>query len=591
MASPPAPEEQSASSTETEDQKTSSSSSSSTSSSVPQKGVAGRINYAQWDKVATTLARETEQQEKEEALAGNAKLGLNNKYARSQAEAEERQKAKQVKAVKKKLDKYQEREEAVVQTLSNLFATTVVATTTTEEETKSSESQTVRITRQDMDAGTRVLRIVDTTGASTQASTLVLTQDLCHLESKMAVTRNARAKSYPEDAENAVAEEKEEEKERSIFGVIKVFLQNVSNCTILIKCKLISGTLEMHHCDNVVVKVIGPHATVATVQMDLSNNVLLEFHDAPSGKNAVTPGRQEPSLYWGQDKDDRIFHAGVRNLTVRLYRDGMLDLETTADYIKDGAQPIGNATAEEMQFVTSVHTNKNDDDDDDDKGRLVTESVVRAGSTTGQQVRAMTQRELEEEQARREKAAQMALAKADEMIQIKDKQGNPIVTKNAENNDNSDNTVEEVLSPQVQAIVDECQQNKARGNEAFQAGEYGQAILLYSLVLDKADELSDVALFPRDVVYSNRAACFLKLGQPEKAVVDATAALQGNPQNLKALFRKGLALHAQQEYEQALPFLVQASKLEPKNQQIQQALRFCEVRLEQEHRKRLSAGL
>ena len=48
---------------------------------------------------------------------------------------------------------------------------------------------------------------------------------------------------FADDAQNDVPEE--EEKERKIFGVIKVFLSNVSNCTVLIKCKVISGTLEM----------------------------------------------------------------------------------------------------------------------------------------------------------------------------------------------------------------------------------------------------------------------------------------------------------------------------------------------------------
>lgn len=570
------------------------------------------------------MAEETQQEEEAEKEQESAKLGLTSgKYARSQAEAEEKAKAKAVRKAKQKLDMYQQREQAVVMTLSNLFGGSVEERGKEENENKQEEKgeqmrggaaasskQTVRVTRNDMDAGTRVLRIVDTHGCSTQDSTLVLTQDLCHLESKLATnttTPSLAPKSYPDDAENNIEETKaNDEQKQSVYGVIKVFLQNISNCTVLVKCKLISGTLEMHHCSNVVVKIQGPHATVATVQMDLSENILLEFHDAPSGKNkGYVPSTAEPSLHWGQDKDDRIFHAGVKNLTVKLYRDGMLDMETTADYLRDGAVAVGNATPEEMQFVTSVQSKKNDDAEET-AWALVTESVVRTGSTTGQQVRAMTERELQIEKEKREKAAKMALAKAEDMIQIKDKDGKPIVTHRSDDDDKDNKEtnvdVEEVLSPQIQAIVDECQQNKVRGNEAFTAGEYGQAILLYSLALDKAEELPDAMsasfsstssttttttfLFPRDVVYANRAACFLKLGQPEKAEQDASKALQWNPQNIKALFRQGLALHAQQQYERALPYLVQALKLEPSNKQIKQALQFCEVRLEQELRKR-----
>jgi tetratricopeptide (TPR) repeat protein len=149
---------------------------------------------------------------------------------------------------------------------------------------------------------------------------------------------------------------------------------------------------------------------------------------------------------------------------------------------------------------------------------------------------------------------------------------------------------------EIQLVIDECEQLKVRGNEAFGAGEYGQAILHYSLCLDKAQGLPDSdttnsnspSLFPPDVLFANRAAAFLKLGQHEKAEADAVRALAINPHNIKATFRHDLALHASGRYTEALPVLASAHKLEPQNQQIKQALQFCEVRREQEHRKRMS---
>jgi tetratricopeptide (TPR) repeat protein len=155
-------------------------------------------------------------------------------------------------------------------------------------------------------------------------------------------------------------------------------------------------------------------------------------------------------------------------------------------------------------------------------------------------------------------------------------------------------------SQEIDAVVRECEQNKTRGNEAFGAGEYVQAILLYTLALDKADELPDAndpppaakkhgrqMLFPRDVTLANRAACFLKLGQHEKAAEDARRAAEINPQNVKALFRHGLALHAMKQYQAAIPILAEAHKLEPNNKQIREALQFAEVRMNQEMRKRM----
>ncbi|GKY96242.1 hypothetical protein MPSEU_000584000 [Mayamaea pseudoterrestris] len=555
----------------------------SSSSSTP--GVAGRTNYSDWDKKTKTLVEQVEQETKEELIASQQALGLDgNKYSRSEAEAAEKQKLANVLKVKTQLEKYKQRETESVQEFKSLLGPVVADNDADEyktkrlvacQEEKSTDSTTIRITRDQLDAGKRVVSITDTSGHSLRDQ-IILTQDLSNLESKMMV--NAQAKSFPgSDAENAVPEEP---RERRIYGIIKCFISNVHNCTILIKCKIISGTLEMHNCSNVHL-VVQNEATVATIQVDLSRNLQIDFRDAPSGKNPGTPG--QPKIYWGEDKDDRIFHAGVKRMKVRIYRDDFMESEIDCDYMNDGAKSIGNATPEEFQFITSVHS-----------GKLVTEEVVRAGNTTGKNVRAMTPREVEEENKRRERAAELAINMAEDMIQIRDKHGNVLAKKVEQENtvsetDDDDDAVDEEIytmsKEQIKLVVDECDHNKIRGNEAFGAGEYAQAILLYSLALDKADELPDVKLYPRDVLYSNRAACFLKLGQHEKAEEDARKALDVNPDNIKAIFRHGLALHAMGKYLAALPVLAKAHKLEPHNKQVKQALQFCEVRMEQERRK------
>ena len=77
-------------------------------------------------------------------------------------------------------------------------------------------------------------------------------------------------------------------------------------------------------------------------------------------------------------------------------------METEADFEKNGAKAVGNAGAEEVQFVTSVLD-----------GELVTEKVLRQGSATGTTVtgglggggsggaRAMTGREMKEVEKRK----------------------------------------------------------------------------------------------------------------------------------------------------------------------------------------------
>jgi hypothetical protein len=219
-----------------------------------------------------------------------------------------------------------------------------------------------------IEAGKRVISICDTTGTST-SDHIILTQDLSHLESKMA-SSNALAKEYSENVDNGT-KKTTPEPPRSVFGLIKLFLSDVHICTVIVRCKLISKMVEMSHCSNVVVR-IEKEATVATLQSYLCRNAEVQFHDAASGKN--TPG--QPTLYWGEDENDRVFSAGVTNMKIVLYRDGFIDMETAVDYLKDGALAVGNATAELVQFVTHVQD-----------GELKTERVVRHGATTGTNAR------------------------------------------------------------------------------------------------------------------------------------------------------------------------------------------------------------
>lgn len=552
-------------------------------------GKAGRCDYGKWDKVANDLVADVEKEEEQEIEEQKRALGLDGKYARSAAEKDEREKAKEVKKTKELLDRYQNREKKVMAELKGLLgpALTKSDDATVEdlsEERKSADPTTVRITRDVLDAGKRVVTLADTAGNSL-SDCIVFTQDLNHLESQMATNTNPnlKPKSYKGDAENDVVEQAQTQAQpRIIYGLIKVFISNVQNCTIHIKCKLISGTVEMSHCKNVTV-CIHQNATVATVQADLCEDITIDFRDAPSSKNtAIMPGQKK--MYWGEDKDDRIFHAGVKAMRVRVWRDDYMETEILADFLKDGAAQLGNSTPEEFQFVTAVFD-----------GKLVTENVVRAGSTTGKNVRAMTQREMDAEEVMREKAAAMAISRAEEMIKFIEK--NPGSSKMAvqpaiKKEEEIQEVYASMTAEQIKEIVDECEQNKARGNEAFSAGEYGQAILLYSLALDKSEELPDKQeadkkqLFRRDLVLSNRSACFLKLGQHEKALEDAKRAQEIDPANIKAIFRRGLSLHAMGLFQEALPVLAEAHKLEPKNQQIKQALQFAEVRMTQEMRKR-----
>ena len=538
-------------------------------------GIAGRTDYSAWDRKVSSLVEEVELEDSAEHEVAKKALGLDGKYASSQADAEERKKAQDLKHAKAVLDNYRTREGQIMQTFPHLLDRPDGSETP-------AEANVVRLTRDHVHAGKRVVTICDTTGSS-QKDMIILTQDLSHLESLMNNTPALVPKVNPDDAENDVKDQPAA-KQRTVLGLIKVFISNVHNCTIVLRCKLISGTVELSHCTNVVVKV-EKDATVATMQIDLCDQISIQFHDAASGKNTALPGH--PLLYWGDDKDDRIFHAGVKQMKVEIFRDGFVEAKCVCDYIMDGAKAVGNATPEETQFVTSLVN-----------GELATEEVLRQGSTTGQNARAMTKRELEQERERREKAASMAVSMAEDMIKVVDKDGNEVVKKvGVQPTLSMEEDIEEIYASMsksdIEAVVAECDQNKTRGNEAFSAGEYGQALLLYTLALDKADELPDKdakgnkQLFPRHIVLANRSAAFLKLGDHEKALKDGTMAQQLDPTYVKGIFRRGLALHAMGRYQEAIISLAAAHKIEPKNKQIKEALQFAEMRLTKEMRQRM----
>ena len=97
-------------------------------------------------------------------------------------------------------------------------------------------------------------------------------------------------------------------------------------------------------------------------------------------------------------------------------------------------------------------------------------------------------------------------------------------------------------------------------------------------VEERAGELYHECHKLRYVMCSNRAACFLKLGQPEKAVEDAKKCTELNPGYCKGQFRYGLALHALGRFPEAIPALEQALQIEPKNKQIKVAIGFAEMK-------------
>lgn len=588
-------------------------------------GVAGRTDYSSWDKRAKELSLQVEELDNEETNVNAKALGLDGKYAVSSAEADEREKAKEIKKKRTALKGFKKREDEVAEGLYGLLGPVTDGPVVAVE-----NGQTVKhITRELLSAGKRVLCISDTTGPGK----IILTSDLSNLESGMP-SNGLQPKSYKDDAESqpeeVIGEGMVPQDKAVVRGLIKLVLCNLHSCTVIIRCKIITGTVDISHCTNLTVIVEGDDATVITIQADLCTGLDIQFHDSPSGKNISQPQlNQATTVYWGQDTEDRIYHAGVSKLHISTYRDTYLEYETPVlDYIELGATTIGSSKPEEVQFVTSIVN-----------GEFVTERILSitekiqagggSGSVGGNGAKPMTERDLRNLEEKRGKIHTALDGYMKDVIHITDKDGKEVIvpsksdhdqpftaTNDDCNNNDDDDVVEEVYASKTREEIDaiiECSNcEKTKGNESFAAGEYAQAILFYTLALERAVELPDATditemirdnagvagstksvveqLFPRHVVLSNRSACFLKLGHHDKALKDGGDAEILDPTYVKGIFRKGLALHAMGRYDEAIASLAGALKIEPKNKQIKQALGFAEMRMIQEMQKRMKGN-
>lgn len=105
---------------------------------------------------------------------------------------------------------------------------------------------------------------------------------------------------------------------------------------------------------------------------------------------------------------------------------------------------------------------------------------------------------------------------------------------------------------------------KEAGNKAYGAKDFEKAISLYS----KA-----ILCKPDPVYYSNRAACYNALGQWEKVVEDCTAAINLDPEYVKALNRRANAYDQLAKYSEALLDFTASCIIDGfKNQQSAQAV-------------------
>eukprot|EP00009_Paramoeba_aestuarina_P001878 CAMPEP_0201510610 /NCGR_PEP_ID=MMETSP0161_2-20130828/3225_1 /ASSEMBLY_ACC=CAM_ASM_000251 /TAXON_ID=180227 /ORGANISM="Neoparamoeba aestuarina, Strain SoJaBio B1-5/56/2" /LENGTH=473 /DNA_ID=CAMNT_0047905801 /DNA_START=65 /DNA_END=1486 /DNA_ORIENTATION=- len=331
----------------------------------------------------------------------------------------------------------------------------------------------------------------------------------------------------------------------------KIFIEDCTDCSFVLHCKLASSTIELCRCTNVSVKVM--EAPIHTIQVDLSSNINLFYAKG----------------LFNEEINSKVYHSKVKDLKIEFDHLGtgedqkiqqLDDFELESLHASLNPSSSSSAVSSIMwsaqnQFVTQFLAKEGD---------LVTDLVLR--DALGHPC---TMRETEARKHRVEMAAK---------------------SKGLDLND-----------PQVQKIMHEYDpvtpldtsvKYKEKGNAAFGERDYGQAGVYYSQAVEILEPISknenwgvakegegEEVSKGRELlcaVLSNRAACNLKLGNHPTVLADTDACLELDPAHVKGLFRKGLALHALGRYREACPVLGKALKLQPKNSQIKTALTFAE---------------
>ncbi|XP_037534964.1 mitochondrial import receptor subunit TOM34 [Nematolebias whitei] len=92
---------------------------------------------------------------------------------------------------------------------------------------------------------------------------------------------------------------------------------------------------------------------------------------------------------------------------------------------------------------------------------------------------------------------------------------------------------------------------KQAGNECFRTGQYGDATALYSQAIKELDKAGKKNTEDLSILYSNRAASYLKDGNCTECVKDCDTSLELAPFNMKSLLRRAAAYEALERYRQA----------------------------------------
>lgn len=114
--------------------------------------------------------------------------------------------------------------------------------------------------------------------------------------------------------------------------------------------------------------------------------------------------------------------------------------------------------------------------------------------------------------------------------------------------------------------VTQATHRKERGNALFAKGSYREAIEIWGSAIGLvAGAASSRATDLIVVLRTNRAAGYLKIGDPERALGECECALAASPRCVKALFRKAQAHNMLGSHHEALRAAMALKRVDPSN--------------------------
>ncbi|KAG4103414.1 hypothetical protein H8356DRAFT_1645065 [Neocallimastix lanati (nom. inval.)] len=113
---------------------------------------------------------------------------------------------------------------------------------------------------------------------------------------------------------------------------------------------------------------------------------------------------------------------------------------------------------------------------------------------------------------------------------------------------------------------------KKLGDDSFNSKEYKKAIYCYTKALEFQPN--------NPILYANRSVCWGELGQLNRALIDADAAIRANPMYAKGHTRRGAALFAMKRYKDAVLSLQSSLNIDPKDELTKKAFDIAKEKAE-----------